>query len=390
MALSLFDIEMMPSAEFRKKIDTDPAFKAEFEALTQNPTSAPTGVDPVTPVEEVAVEVPVEPTPAPTPVAAAPITPVELPEQRFEYQPTDEQGRPIGGRQVIKFRTEQERVEKLVEQNTLLIRQLRKVNREKVLGIEEALPTDAEKFDKVIEFKSTDLSSDERFQLSRELNDPSKFVDARDRLIESALGAKPATITKILNDLQQSDVQRTAVENYVQFVNETGMYDSPENREVLTGWMRKKGLRPTVANFNLALSTLRRDSGLIQDAPVVRQEPVPPAPAPTSEVEPEPVVPVETVANPQPPVAATPGLGSEPQPQAKRHSHVPSGLNASVASAAGPITPAVGSSLTLADLDKMPSDIYKQKLRDPAFAKMVNQLYADTEKKQRARSLGQV
>src|ERR1700676_2759810 len=46
----------------------------------------------------------------PTPPAA----PAELPEQRYEYQLCDEDGRPMGGKQVIVYRTEAEKLEKLI------------------------------------------------------------------------------------------------------------------------------------------------------------------------------------------------------------------------------------------------------------------------------------
>lgn len=386
MALSLMDVELMSSAEFRKKIDTDPAFRAEYETLTKNPMAAPTGVD-TTPnvVDETPVAV-VGPTVV-VPEPVVPSTPVELPEQRYEYQPVDEQGRPIGGRQVIKYRTEQEKFDRSIEQNQLLIRQLRKVNREKVLGIEDPVPNDAEKFERVVEFKPRDLSAQERFDLAQKITNPETFADGRDQLIESALGVKPAKLAETLNELTQANIQARAVENYIDFVNTTGTFDSPGNREVLTGWMRKNGLRPTVANFNLAL-TRCRESGLIQDAPVVRPEPVPTS-APV--VEPV-VVPVESTVKPQPSVEASARISSEPQPQEKRHSHVPSGLNATVASATGPVTTGAveGYSLTLADIDKLPADKYKEMHRDPKFVAYVNRLENEAAAKRRARALGQV
>jgi len=384
MAVTLFEVEQMSSKDFQMKINNDPAFKAEVEDLYKKPSAAAIGTDPALSVPDefsAVVENPaVVPTPAPAPEPVAPPTPVELPELRYEYQPTDEQGRPIGGRQVIKYRTQDEFRDKMIEQNTLLIRQLRKVNREKVLGIEDAVPNDAEKFEKVVEFKPSDLTASQRFEISQKLTNPETFAEGRDQLIESALGVKPSELTRQLNETQQFIIQQKAIENYVDFVNTTGTYDSPGNREVLTGWMRKQGLRPTVANFNLALSRCR-ESGLIQDAPVVRQEPV------------APVVSVESVANPQPPVAAPARISNEPQPQVKRHSHVPSGLNASVASAAGPATPLTsveGYSMTLADIDKMPADDYKKLTRDPKFTQYVNRLEAEAAQRRRARALGQV
>jgi hypothetical protein len=94
-----------------------------------------------------------------------------------------------------------------------------------------------------------------------------------------------------------------------------------------------------------------------------------------------PVVTVEPESKPQTPAAAAPGLGTVEPPQAKRHSHVPSGLNASVASAAGPNVPVDGHSVTLADIDKLPSDVYRAKLKDPKFVALVNRLESEAAQK---------
>src|SRR5208282_1738652 len=81
----------------------------------------PTGVGPAVPL--VAVVVP--------PVPAAPVV---LPEQRYEYQLCDEDGRPMGGKQVIVYRTPEEFREKLIKNQEQAVRQLRKVSREKAFG----------------------------------------------------------------------------------------------------------------------------------------------------------------------------------------------------------------------------------------------------------------
>jgi hypothetical protein len=379
MALTLLDIENLSSADYAKKMNTDPAFAAEVNALLKNPPKNP--VAGTVPVEEVA---PVT-VPSPAPIAApAPVE--EVPEQRYEWQPTDENDRPIGGRQVILYRTEQEKFDKVINANNLLIRQLRKVNREKAVGSPEELPTDAEKFQNVTEFKPRELSAEDRFKIAEGLTNPETFADARDQLIESAFGVTPAKLASTLNETQRFIIQQRAVENYIDFVNTTGVYDSMNNRQVLTGWLGKRNLAPTVANFNIALNQCRQ-SGLIEDAPVVQQVTQPtPAPAPVAEV---PVVPVVTEPNPQAPVAATPGLGSQPQPQAKRHSHVPSGLNASIASAAGPLVPVVGDSVTLESIDKMPADVFKQWMKVPANRALNEKLEQEAAQRRRSRQVSQ-
>jgi hypothetical protein len=319
------------------------------------------------------------------PVTEVPAVPVveEVPEQRYEWQPTDDMGKPMGGRQVILYRTEQEKFEKMQEKSVLLLRQLRKERREKAIGVPEEA-NDAEKFENVVEFRPRELTVDERFKLAQGLVNPETFVDARDSLIESVFGAKPEVVASTLNETQKFLVRQRAVQNYIEFVNASGFVDSLENRELVTSWLGTRNLAPTVANFVIAQKRLS-EAGLLQEVPAVHQEPVVPTPAP-----PAAVVPPTVVEEPKPQVPAVPAprIESVEQPQAKRHSHVPSGLTPSVASSAGE-SPAVGPSLTLADIDKLPSEEYKRRLKDPAFFKLVNELENAAIAKRRAKALGQ-
>jgi hypothetical protein len=330
------------------------------------------------PVEEPVVAPVVEPV-----VAEVPVAPVEVPEQRYTWQPTDENDKPIGGLQVILYRTEQEKFERMQEKSVLLLRQLRKERREKALGVEERVD-DAEKFQGVVEFKSRDLTADERFKISQGIANPESFVDARDQLVESVFGAKPSVVASTLNEMQRIIVQQRAVENYIEFVNSTGFNDTPENRSIVTGWLGTRNLAPTVANFAIAQKRLK-EAGLLQEAPVVQQEPVRIAPV-TPVV--TPVVTLVQEPKPQVPTTTSPALVTQ-ESQATRHSHVPSGLNASVASPAGSI-PVDGTSLTLADIDRMSSDDYKKRLRTvPGFAALVDKLEADAALRRRAKMIGQ-
>lgn len=352
------------------EIEQDPS-------MPDRPTVAvPANPQPAAPATPAAV-VPVT-APAPEPVAE----PTPLPELRHEWQPTDENGKPIGGKQVIVYRTQDELLQKMQEKSVLLLRQLRKERREKAIGVPEEV-NDAEKFQNVVEFKPRELTADERFQLAQGIVDPEKFVEARDTLIESVFGAKPAVLASTLNETQRFLIQQRAVQNYVEFVNATGFHDTLENRELITGWLGTRNLAPTAANFAIAQKRLT-EAGLLQETPVVHQAPtVQPAVTPTA------VAPVVEEPKPQVPSAPSPALATPEPTQAKRHSHVPSGLTPSVASPAGESTPVGGTSLTLADIDKLPADVYKQKMKDPAFVKLVNDLEAAAAARRRARMQGQ-
>ena len=369
MTLTIEMLNSMPADEYRENLK-DPQFSEAVTRLNNQavqalaPAPAPAPVAEVAPiVEEVA-----------PPAVVAPIAPVEL---RYEYQPTDEQGRPMGGRQVIKYTTPDELTMKLVEQNNQILRQLRKVNRDNRLGISqsESIPDTAQKFDSAfIELKPKDLNVDERFQLTQDLNDPEKFVAARDKLVESALGISAADLAKTLNEQKLATLQVMAKQNFDIFAANTPAFYSVdnENRKTLTDWMFKNKLAPTVDNFNTAYSSLS-SAGLLNEAPVVRPEPVPV---------------VEPAPKPQEPVVAEVRIDPTPQPQVTRHSQVPSGLNERVSSAAGPVS-VDGPSLTLADIDRMSPDEYKAKIKNPAFVKLVNDLEQAALLKCRQR-LGQV
>ena len=88
------------------------------------------------------------------------VEPVVTPELRFEFQPTDALGRPLGGKQVIKYHTPDELPQKLVEQNVELVRKLREVTRKQTLGIEDDMkvPDDAQRFESFEEFTPRELA----------------------------------------------------------------------------------------------------------------------------------------------------------------------------------------------------------------------------------------
>ena len=48
-----------------------------------------------------------------TGVGEAVVDPAILPELRYSFQPTDDEGRPLGAKQVIKYKTSEELADKL-------------------------------------------------------------------------------------------------------------------------------------------------------------------------------------------------------------------------------------------------------------------------------------
>lgn len=300
----------------------------------------------------------------PEPVIEAPPAPAPLPEQRFEYQPTDAEGRPLGGKQVVKFTTQTELAEKLRDQNVELVRKLREVTRKQRLGIidDDDIPADADRTGS-FEFRKKELTPEDRYAISQDLNDPAKFEEASSRLFEAQTGATPDEFVTAMNKQQLVTNQLLARQNAGIFFERHPEFNVCEpNVELLCDWMGKKGLQPTVKNFEIAQVKLT-EAGLLLPTPPREVIPTPAA-----------VIPVPEVVPPQAPAAPVARISDEEQ-SATRQVRLPSGLNSRVASNSG-LAPET-KKLTLAEIDRMSGDEYKKRiLSDPNFSKEVNDLYA--------------
>jgi hypothetical protein len=313
--------------------------------------------EPIVPVAELTTVVPVVAT---------------VPEVKWhEYQPVDEHNRPVGGKQRFSYTTLEELVQKLESAHSNSILGMRDVKRKARLGTPEvdALPAELELTSKIIEFKEKPLTTEERYAISQDMNDPATFESARDRLFESSLGATPAQLRETLNTQQQQTQQIIARQNAeVWLERHPEFYGCTENINTVCEWMTKTGLKPSVKNFEFAQAKME-EAGLLLSSPIVR------------EVLPEaiPVVApvVERVQEPQLPVQEPVRINEVPVPQEKRQSHVPSGLNNRVAPVGGAMTVSAMETLTLKKIDDMPSEDYrKQIMTNPAFVQRVNELEA--------------
>src|SRR5271155_3253387 len=92
---------------------------------------------------------------------------IVLEEKRYEYQPTDDNGVPMGGPQVIKYTTTDELIQKLQENNVRLQRKLREANRRNKTGQfePEEIPETAPRFTQPVEFTPQPLSADELIEV---------------------------------------------------------------------------------------------------------------------------------------------------------------------------------------------------------------------------------
>ncbi len=324
---------------------------------------------------EVLEVAPIEPVVAPIASVVAPTPEVKW----HEYQPVDSVNRPVGGLQRFSYTTMEELVAQLEKAHTNSILGMRDVKRKARLGTPEvdALPAELERTSRIIEFKEKPLTTEERYAISQDMNDPATFESARDRLLESSFGATPAQLRETLNAQQQQTQQIIARQNAeVWLERHPEFYSCAENINTVCEWMTKTGLQPSVKNFEFAQAKME-EAGLLLSSPIVREvlPVVTPVVTPEAEVQPQSqavaVEPVRINEVPVPQSSAVVTTEKRTPPQ----SHVPSGLNNRVAPVGGAMPTGVTDAWTLRDIDVMPSEDYrKQIMTNPAFVKRVNEL----------------
>lgn len=289
---------------------------------------------------------PEEITPVQEPVVEAVVTPPVVEEKTFSYQPRDEAGNTLGAPQVIKYKSEQELAEKLQAQNESLIRLNRKLTKDLRLGniVKEEIPESAPRVrEGQYDFTPKPLSAEERLQLASDLTDPERMDAAQARLVEATIGS-PTEIRRALSSQVQKIAAIDAKEQAEAFVRSTPTYYvCQKNFETMANWMIKNSLEPCLENFQLAFNTLGpAGAGIMVERPVEAVAPV----VPVAAVVPETVVPPVTEV---------------PRPQARPTA---SGLTRSNSSDIGP-APKKG--YTDAELNKMSSAEYYQKVTLPEF-----------------------
>lgn len=313
--------------------------------------------------------------------------PIELPDQIYKYQPTDEEGRPMGGEQIIKYKTLEELPNKLQEQNILLIRKLREVTRKNRLGIveQETIPEEVKRFPKTINLTPKELTAEERVKLSRDILDPERFEEAQDEIFQSRFGAKPAEFRESYQDMQErlSIIQgQQEVANFMQA--NPGYYACDHNRNTIVNWLAKNNLALVRDNFQLAYDTLREF--MVSPAPTTTL----PVKLPITEVQSEPVNDLPVDINAPDPIV--------PPPAPRR---VATGLTKNQASDAAPAK-VLGDDIVyevidpyskvkrtykgLAAVEAMSAEEFKKRVNsDPTFSERIERLEKQAEAARKGR-----
>jgi hypothetical protein len=189
-----------------------------------------------------------------TPLTANPGTAV--PEQ-FEYQPTDEQGNPIGNKTVIKGSSWEEIARKMVDVNTQAVRAYHR--------LKQATPTKPKE-----KFKPKPLTADEEFQAGVELNDPAKAGKAATKLVDAHLGISER-LDKVDFYLEQQ--RRNSAAIAFMRAHPIDFFVCDANNRLLDGYLADNGLDYTPENYEIAFAMC---SDKLAQSP---QAPAPEAPA---------------------------------------------------------------------------------------------------------------
>jgi hypothetical protein len=139
-------VDTMTSEQYKENFNNDPEFRAYIDGeynSAPNTATRPAGsvrpADVQTPAQTFANDPSWADEEQPAPVSAAaqpaaqPAPVAELPEKIHEYQPVDRNGRPVGGKQVFKYRTQDELIEKLTKAHSASSARIRELSRSRKL-----------------------------------------------------------------------------------------------------------------------------------------------------------------------------------------------------------------------------------------------------------------
>jgi|SRR5579863_2000682 len=352
---TLFDFRTMSKSDFNSMSSETyaahfngpdgPAFRERVDFLEGNKSAQPateSATQPAQAVASVQTTLPAEPTEK---------------EQRYEFQPTDAYGRPIGGKQVIVHHGH-DLVAKLEEQNVLLIRELRKRSRERrlagvseaeVAGVPKASPPD-------IPHEARDLTPSERVQHARLIAE-SRHREAAEYEQKCMYGV---TVGELVQRTGKAEVDaynaRVGAALNAFMVATPDYVRCEENAKTLVDYMIKGNLDPTTLTSWVKAYDAMKDY-------LETKKPAASVPAPVSIPETAAVTAPAEAARAVPPIAT--GL-------TRRNSSDPSPVEMGAVPANGKYP------YTLEQIRKMDSNTYGKLLRQsPAFGLFVDKLEAD-------------
>lgn len=277
-----------------------------------------------------------------------------------EYQTRDENGNPIGRPTHLEADSWEEMSQKQQAAHENAARHIEKLKSRK--------PT----FKKDEPQPEVGLTEQEILQLAQELNpDPEQAKKAADAVRKSSVADKIEEATRKAREAEEyargQAVSYEFMKNHLQDFN-----PCQANSDVLTEYMKENDLTWTVDNLEIAFAAT--ESRLARPVSVIVPPAAnPPAQAPVAAAVPAAEVTVAPPAAVAPTAVAAPTVVANPPAAARR---VPDGglqpgqLSGRPGVAAQPV------GLTKRDIQKMPREEYKLKIKDPKFRAAVERLFA--------------
>jgi hypothetical protein len=170
----------------------------------------------------------------------------------IDYQATDESGNPIGNPTHLEADTQKELIEKMKETNIAIVRAYHKLKTGQQSG-PDALKN-AEKRKPASEIKPRDWTTEEAFQTTSELQNPSTMRKAVRKAIEDELGAP-------LDEVRESITRTRKIDQ--EFVNQAFMaahrefYPCVANAKAIGKYLWENQLAYTIENLEIAFDYLK-------------------------------------------------------------------------------------------------------------------------------------
>jgi hypothetical protein len=174
---------------------------------------------------------------------------------RYEWQPTLDDGTPIGGVQVVEDETYYGLIQKQADNYNHLYRKNRELLRKEKL--EGKAPDGAAMAPQPVSFQPRALTAEERYRLSRELHDPEKVDAALDLALEAKFGAKPKSVSDTVNSNASYAALLHAEQQAAAWKDMHPEYHaSVKNNNDIVSWVKNRNMNITIENLDKALEDL--------------------------------------------------------------------------------------------------------------------------------------
>lgn len=175
-----------------------------------------------------------------------PVTPA-VEKQTYSYQAKDKQGNPVGNPQIFYYTDQADLIQQITDANqnaTCRIHELK----EQVAKAEKAAPRG--------EYKPRELTADERFQSTVDLQDPTHAQKALRQMVEAEFGAPIDEVRANLKRARDID-EKLLAQNWALNNESKGYHICHDNAVAMATYIMQNNLALTEANLDLAFEVLK-------------------------------------------------------------------------------------------------------------------------------------